>query len=69
MKVQELEAKIRYSAEDKYELGSVKSLGSGQRQNKIKNDPQTVSRQSSKMESRFTATTTHLLRELLAECN
>jgi len=46
----------------------VKSLGSGPKQPKIKND-QNISRQSSKIESRFTATTTHLLRELLAECN
>jgi hypothetical protein len=47
--VQELEAKIRYSTEDKYELASAKSLGSRQKNNKLKNDPQTVSRQSSKI--------------------
>jgi len=61
IKVQELEAKVRYSAEDKYELGSVKSLGSGPKQPKIKNE-QNISHQSSKIESRFTSTTTHLLR-------
>jgi hypothetical protein len=49
VKVQELEAKIRYSTEDKYELASAKSLGSRQKNNKLKNDPQTVSRQSSKI--------------------
>jgi len=43
MKVQELEAKVRFSTSDKFSLGSVKSLGSGPKQPKIKND-QNISR-------------------------